>query len=157
MREAISPPTCEPMAGAWVFGVLCTGYAFLLYYRLIQRIGAARAVTVTYLVPIAAVTWAWTPAGSATTACGSTPTPRPMPTACRSTKAEPGGRSALPTEVVRAAASPSDVMILVAGGGFVPAAKPGSLGSIMGEDLRDALSGKGGGKGKGKKGRRESE
>ena len=41
-------------------------------------------------------------------------------------------------------------------------AKPGSLGSIMGEDLRDALSGKGGGagtgkSGKGKKGRRESE
>ena len=37
-----------------------------------------------------------------------------------------------------------------------PAAKPGSLGSIMGEDLREALSGKGGKKG-GKKGRRESE
>ncbi len=34
-------------------------------------------------------------------------------------------------------------------------AKPGSLGSMMGEDLRDAL--KGGGKGKGKKGRRDSE
>jgi len=42
-------------------------------------------------------------------------------------------------------------------GGSTTAAKPGSLGSIMGEDLRDALAGKGK-KGKGgKKDRRESE
>lgn len=40
-------------------GVLCTGAAYALYYRLIQRIGAARAVTVTYLVPLFAVAWAW--------------------------------------------------------------------------------------------------
>jgi drug/metabolite transporter (DMT)-like permease len=30
-----------------------------VYYRLIQRIGAARAATVTYLVPLFAVAWAW--------------------------------------------------------------------------------------------------
>ena len=39
--------------------MVCTGLAYAMYYRLIQRIGAARAVTVTYLVPIAAVAWAW--------------------------------------------------------------------------------------------------
>ena len=39
-------------------GILCTGVAYALYYRLIQRIGAARAVTVTYLVPLFAVAWA---------------------------------------------------------------------------------------------------
>ena len=44
---------------AIALGVVCTGLAYAMYYRLIQRIGAARAVTVTYLVPIAAVAWAW--------------------------------------------------------------------------------------------------
>ena len=28
--------------------MLCTGVAFVMFYRLIQRIGAARAATVTY-------------------------------------------------------------------------------------------------------------
>lgn len=40
-------------------GVLCTGYAFLLYYRLIQRIGPSRAATVTYLVPLFGAAFAW--------------------------------------------------------------------------------------------------
>ena len=40
-------------------GVLCTGLAFVFYYRLIALIGPARAVTVTYLVPLFAVLWAW--------------------------------------------------------------------------------------------------
>jgi drug/metabolite transporter (DMT)-like permease len=40
-------------------GVLCTGVAFVFYYRLIARIGSVRAVTVTYLVPLFAVLWAW--------------------------------------------------------------------------------------------------
>ena len=44
---------------AALLGVLCTGLAYALYYRLIQRIGAGRAATVTYLVPLFAVAWAW--------------------------------------------------------------------------------------------------
>jgi drug/metabolite transporter (DMT)-like permease len=40
-------------------GVLCTGIAYVFYYRLIQRIGAPRASTVTYLVPLFGVLWAW--------------------------------------------------------------------------------------------------
>jgi drug/metabolite transporter (DMT)-like permease len=40
-------------------GVLCTGIAFVLYYRLIARIGANRASTVTYLIPVFGVGWAW--------------------------------------------------------------------------------------------------
>jgi len=50
-------------AGSWVsavlLGVLCTGIAFVFYYRLIGRVGAARASTVTYLIPLFGVIWAW--------------------------------------------------------------------------------------------------
>ncbi|MFZ5661758.1 MAG: DMT family transporter [Pseudomonadota bacterium] len=44
---------------AGMLGVLCTGIAYGLYYRLIKRVGPGRAVTVTYLVPLFAVGWAW--------------------------------------------------------------------------------------------------
>jgi drug/metabolite transporter (DMT)-like permease len=44
---------------AAMLGVLCTGIAFVMYYRLIVRIGASRASTVTYLVPLFGVAWAW--------------------------------------------------------------------------------------------------
>jgi drug/metabolite transporter (DMT)-like permease len=44
---------------AILLGVLCTGLAYVLYYRLIHRIGAPRAATVTYLVPLFGVIWAW--------------------------------------------------------------------------------------------------
>ena len=46
-------------AAVGLLGALCTGLAFVMYYRLIKRIGAARAVTVTYLVPLFGVLWAW--------------------------------------------------------------------------------------------------
>ena len=42
-----------------LLGVLCTGIAFVMYYRLIARIGASRAATTTYLVPLFGVAWAW--------------------------------------------------------------------------------------------------
>ncbi|HEY5804912.1 MAG TPA: DMT family transporter [Lysobacter sp.] len=44
---------------AGMLGVLCTGLAFVMYYRLIARIGAGRASTVTYLIPVFGVAWAW--------------------------------------------------------------------------------------------------
>lgn len=56
-------PSAPVRPAAWVsaalLGVLCTGFAFWLYYRLIYRIGAPRAATVTYLVPLFGVLWAW--------------------------------------------------------------------------------------------------
>jgi drug/metabolite transporter (DMT)-like permease len=59
-------------ARAWLsailLGILCTGVAFVLYYRLINRIGASRAATVTYLVPLFSVLWAWVFLGEALTA-----------------------------------------------------------------------------------------
>ncbi|HXL97684.1 MAG TPA: DMT family transporter [Steroidobacteraceae bacterium] len=53
---------------AVLLGVLCTGAAFVLYYRLILRIGAPRASTVTYLIPLFGVIWAWLLLGEALTA-----------------------------------------------------------------------------------------
>jgi len=44
---------------AALLGVLCTGLAFVMYYRLIGRIGPGRASTVTYLIPVFGVAWAW--------------------------------------------------------------------------------------------------
>ncbi|HNB46504.1 MAG TPA: DMT family transporter, partial [Burkholderiaceae bacterium] len=38
-------------------GLGCTALAYLLYFRLLARVGPARAVTVTYLVPVFATVW----------------------------------------------------------------------------------------------------
>jgi drug/metabolite transporter (DMT)-like permease len=51
------PPASWVSAG--LLGVLCTGIAFVFYYRLIVRIGAPRTATVTYLIPLFGVVWAW--------------------------------------------------------------------------------------------------
>jgi drug/metabolite transporter (DMT)-like permease len=64
-------PARMPSAQAWwsvaLLGVVCTGIAFVMYYRLIARIGASRASTVTYLVPLFGVAWAWWLLGEAPT------------------------------------------------------------------------------------------
>ena len=56
-------PETSPSALAWgsvaALGMLCTGAAFVVYYRLIARVGASRAATATYLVPVFGVAWAW--------------------------------------------------------------------------------------------------
>jgi drug/metabolite transporter (DMT)-like permease len=56
-------PAATPPAGAWlsagVLGVLCTGVAYLLYFRLIAHVGPARAISVTFLIPLFAVLWGW--------------------------------------------------------------------------------------------------
>jgi drug/metabolite transporter (DMT)-like permease len=62
--HAISWPA---WSAATLLGVLCTGLAFVMYYRLIKRIGPARAVTVTYMVPLFGVLWAWWLLGEALT------------------------------------------------------------------------------------------
>ncbi len=39
--------------------LLASGVAFVLYFRLIADIGATRALTVTYLIPLFGVLWGW--------------------------------------------------------------------------------------------------
>jgi drug/metabolite transporter (DMT)-like permease len=59
----VSWPSAPIPLHSWVsavlLGVLCTGVAYFIYFRLIYRIGAPRASTVTYLVPLFGVVWAW--------------------------------------------------------------------------------------------------
>jgi drug/metabolite transporter (DMT)-like permease len=57
---------------AWLsaagLGLLCTGTAYLLYYRIMHKIGAAGVSTVTYLIPLFGVLWAWVLLGERLTA-----------------------------------------------------------------------------------------
>ena len=52
-------PQRMPGTTAWLallaVGVLCTGVAYILYFRLIENVGPARALTVTFVVPVFAV------------------------------------------------------------------------------------------------------
>lgn len=52
-------PSQAPSLTAWaallVVGVLCTGVAYVLYFRLIDKIGASRLLTVTFLIPVFAM------------------------------------------------------------------------------------------------------
>jgi len=40
-----------------ILGVACTALAYILYFRLIANVGAAKAITVAYLVPVFGVMW----------------------------------------------------------------------------------------------------
>jgi drug/metabolite transporter (DMT)-like permease len=52
-------PSQAPSLQAWgavlVLGVVCTGLAYILYFRLIERAGPARALAVTFAIPAFAV------------------------------------------------------------------------------------------------------
>jgi drug/metabolite transporter (DMT)-like permease len=59
----ILPPLAAPtplvLANLVALALLASGVAFLLYFRLIADIGATRALTVTYLIPLFGVLWGW--------------------------------------------------------------------------------------------------
>jgi drug/metabolite transporter (DMT)-like permease len=54
-------PAVNPGGTAWAavtaLALLCTGIAYILYFRLIAHVGAANAMAVTYLIPVFAVAW----------------------------------------------------------------------------------------------------
>jgi drug/metabolite transporter (DMT)-like permease len=68
---ALTWPEAPIPTKSWIavvaLGVLSTGLAYAFYFRLIQRIGAPRAATATYLVPLFGVAWAWMFLGEALT------------------------------------------------------------------------------------------
>jgi drug/metabolite transporter (DMT)-like permease len=50
-------PSWKAWGCALVLGVVCTGLAYILYFRLLARVGAAKAVIVTYLIPVFGTSW----------------------------------------------------------------------------------------------------
>jgi drug/metabolite transporter (DMT)-like permease len=50
-------PGMGVIAAVVALGVLCSGVAYLLYFRLIADIGATSALTVTFLIPVFGVLW----------------------------------------------------------------------------------------------------
>ncbi|MEO8135399.1 MAG: DMT family transporter [Betaproteobacteria bacterium] len=54
-------PAQQPGLGAWLaviaLGVACTGFAYILYFRLIANIGPSRAIAVTFLIPAFGMLW----------------------------------------------------------------------------------------------------
>lgn len=51
------PIPANDWMAAIALGVLCTGFAYILYFRLIARVGPAQAMTVTFLIPMFAMLW----------------------------------------------------------------------------------------------------
>ena len=56
-------PERMPGVGSWLaaaaLGILCTGAALLIYFQLLAKIGATRAISVGYLIPLFGVLWGW--------------------------------------------------------------------------------------------------
>lgn len=55
------PMRAEPSAFEWstvvLLGVVCTGLAYLLYFKLVSEVGPASALSVTFLVPVFGILW----------------------------------------------------------------------------------------------------
>lgn len=51
------PISLTGWSAATGLAILCTGLAYLIFYRLISAIGASRTITVTFLVPIFGIAW----------------------------------------------------------------------------------------------------
>jgi len=58
---ALSPlpavPATPVLLAVLALGIVCSGLAYLLYFRLVADIGAASALTVTFLIPVFGVLW----------------------------------------------------------------------------------------------------
>lgn len=54
-----APPTALVIGNLLALGLLSSGVAFLLYFRLMADVGATKALAVTYLIPLFGVLWGW--------------------------------------------------------------------------------------------------
>ena len=54
-------PAQMPSLRAWacvaLLGLLCTGLAYVMYFRLIAQVGPAKAISVTFLIPVFGLLW----------------------------------------------------------------------------------------------------
>ncbi|ABE36619.1 eamA-like transporter family protein [Paraburkholderia xenovorans LB400] len=53
-KHAVEPSTWACVAA---LGVVCTGFAYVLFFRLVERVGASYAASVTFLIPIFGMIW----------------------------------------------------------------------------------------------------
>lgn len=57
----VYPAHTAPQSGDWAavaaLGALCTGGAYLLYFRLVRDVGPTRALSVAFLIPVFGVLW----------------------------------------------------------------------------------------------------
>jgi drug/metabolite transporter (DMT)-like permease len=54
---ATAMPSVTVMLAVLALGVLCSGVAYLLYFRLVADLGPASALTVTFLIPAFGILW----------------------------------------------------------------------------------------------------
>lgn len=52
-------PSQYEMVSVIALGVICTGAAYLLYFKLVADEGAASALSVTFLIPVFGILWGW--------------------------------------------------------------------------------------------------
>ena len=50
-------PSENAIWSALLIGVICTGFAYILFFRLIAALGPAKAISVTYLIPAFGILW----------------------------------------------------------------------------------------------------
>ena len=55
----LAAPTALAVANLLALALLASAAAFVLYFRLIADVGATRALTVTYLIPLFGILWGW--------------------------------------------------------------------------------------------------
>ena len=55
----LAAPSALVIANVLALALLASGVAFVLYFRLIADVGATRALTVTYLIPLFGILWGW--------------------------------------------------------------------------------------------------
>lgn len=52
-----TPVSFSAWSAALALSLLCTGLAYIVFYSLIDRVGAIRSITVTFLVPLFGILW----------------------------------------------------------------------------------------------------
>ncbi|MFY7863828.1 DMT family transporter [Roseateles sp.] len=53
------PPGAQAWASVTALALLCSALAYILYFRLMQRIGPTNTIAVTFLIPVFAVLWGY--------------------------------------------------------------------------------------------------
>lgn len=50
-------PSTNAIGSVLLIGIICTGFAYILFFRLIAQLGPAKAISVTYLIPAFGILW----------------------------------------------------------------------------------------------------